>query len=98
MRLATIILAGTAALTMAGSAAWAQQPLTGTITKLDRTNNTVTIQQIQSGTVGANSGGASEDFKLQDGVSLTDWHAGDKVTFFVTQTAGTKTITKLQKQ
>jgi Cu/Ag efflux protein CusF len=98
MRLATIILAGTAALTITGSAALAQQALTGTITKIDRTNGTLAIQQTQSGTVGANSGGATEEFKLQDGLSLNDWHAGDRVNYSAAQTAGIKTITKLQKQ
>ncbi|TMJ21488.1 MAG: copper-binding protein [Alphaproteobacteria bacterium] len=96
MKIAKIILAGTAALTIIGSAALAQQPLTGTITKLNRINGTVAIQQTQSGTVGANSGGA-EEFKVQDGVSLDTLHAGDKVTFSTTETGGVKTITKLQK-
>ena len=96
MKIAKIILAGTAALTIIGSAALAQLPLTGTITKLNRINGTVAIQQTQSGTVGANSGGA-EEFKVQDGVSLDTLHAGDKVTFSTTETGGVKTITKLQK-
>ena len=98
MRIATIILAGTAVLTIVSSAALAQQALSGTVTKIDRTNGTIEIQQAQSGTVGANSGGAAEEFKLQEGLSLNDWHAGDRVTFSATQTAGGKTITKLQKQ
>jgi Cu/Ag efflux protein CusF len=98
MRIAMIILAGTAALTIIGSAALAQQALTGTVTKIDRTNGTIAIQQTQGGTVGANSGSAAEEFKVQDGLSLNDWHAGDRVTYSATQTAGVKTITKLQKQ
>jgi Cu/Ag efflux protein CusF len=98
VKIAKIILAGTAALTIIGSAALAQQALTGTITKVDRINGTVAIRQTQSGTVGANTGGASEDFKAQDGLSLDAVHAGDKVTFTATEAGGTKTITKLQKQ
>ena len=98
MKIAKIILAGTAALTIIGSAALAQQALTGTVTKVDRINGTVAIRQTQSGTVGANTGGASEDFKAQDGLSLDAVHAGDKVTFSATEAGGTKTITKLQKQ
>jgi Cu/Ag efflux protein CusF len=98
MKIATIILAGTTALAIAGSAAFAEQPLAGRITQLNRLNGTVAIQQTQSGTVGANSGGAAEQFKVQDGVSLDKLHAGDRVTFSVTESGGIKTITKLEKQ
>jgi Cu/Ag efflux protein CusF len=98
MKIAKIMLAGTAALTIISSAALAQQALTGTITKIDRINGTVAIQQTQSGTVGANTGSAAEEFKAQGGLSLDTLHAGDKVTFSVTETGGTKAITKLQKQ
>jgi Copper binding periplasmic protein CusF len=52
----------------------------------------------QSGTIGANTGGAAEEFKAQNGLSLDALHAGDKVTFSATETGGIKTITKLQKQ
>jgi Cu/Ag efflux protein CusF len=96
MRTATIIVAGTAALFI-GSAALAQQALTGTITRIDRTSGTIAIQRTQSGTVGANTGGAGEPFKLQSGLSLEDWHAGDEVSASVTEAGGVKTITKLQK-
>jgi Cu/Ag efflux protein CusF len=98
MKIAKIILAGTAALTIIGSAALAQQALTGTITKLNRINGTIAIQPTQSGTIGANSGGAGEEFKVQDGLSLDTVHAGDKVTFSAMEKDGVKTITKLQKQ
>ena len=91
-------MAGTAALTIISSAAVAQQALTGTVTKVDRINRTIAIQQMQSGTIGANTGGASEEFKAQNGLSLDALHAGDKVTFSATETGGIKTITKLQKQ
>ena len=97
MKIAKVILAaGTAALTIIGSATLAQEALTGTLTKVDRINRTVAIQQMQSGTTGANTG-AAEEFKAQDGLSLETLHAGDKVTFSVTETGGIKTITKLQK-
>jgi Cu/Ag efflux protein CusF len=98
MKIAKIILAGSAALTIISSAALAQQALTGTVTKIDRINRTIAIQQTQSGTIGANTGGASEEFKAQNGLSLDALHAGDKVTFSTTETGGIKTITKLQKQ
>ncbi len=96
MKIAKVILAGTAALTIISSATLAQEALTGTLTKVDRINRTVAIQQMQSGTTGANTG-AAEEFKAQDGLSLETLHAGDKVTFSVTETGGIKTITKLQK-
>ena len=98
MKIAKIVLAGSAALTIVGTAALAQQPLTGRITKLDRINGTVAIQQTQNGTVGANTGAApAEEFKVRNGLSLDPWHAGDRVTFSTTETNGVKTITKLEK-
>ena len=99
MKIAKVILAaGTAALTIIGSATLAQEALTGTLTKVDRINGIVAIQQTQSGTSGANTGGASEDFKAQTGLALDTVHAGDRVTFSATETGGVKTITKVQKQ
>jgi Cu/Ag efflux protein CusF len=98
MKIAGVILAGTAALAIISSAALGQQALTGMVTKVDRINRIVAIQQTQSGTIGANTGGAAEDFKTQDGLSLDTLHAGDKITFSATETGGIKTITKLQKQ
>jgi Cu/Ag efflux protein CusF len=98
MKIAKIILAGTAALIIISSAAFAQQGLTGTVTQVNRINRTVAIKQTQSGTVGANTGGAAEEFKTQNGLSLDALHAGDKVTFSATETGGIKTITKLQNQ
>jgi Cu/Ag efflux protein CusF len=98
MKIAKIILVGTAALTIINSAAFAQQGLTGTVTQVNRINRTVTIKQTQSGTVGANTDGAAEEFKTQNGLSLDGLHAGDEVTFSATETGGIKTITKLQNQ
>jgi Cu/Ag efflux protein CusF len=98
MRIANIILAGTAALTIMCSVASAEQVLNGTVTKIDRISGTVAIKQTQSGTVGANTGDAAEEFKVQAGLSLDDVHAGDRVTYSATETGAIKTITKLQKQ
>jgi Cu/Ag efflux protein CusF len=99
MKTAKTILAGGAILAVIGSAALAQQAITakGTITKIDRTTGTIAIQRTQEGTVGANSGGTAEEFKLQGG-SLDTWHAGDRVSFTATEAGGTKTITKIEKQ
>ena len=96
MRLAKKILAGSM-LAVISSVALAQQPLTGTVTTIDRINGTIEIQQSQGGTVGTNNSGATEQYKVQTGM-LEKFHAGDRVTFSVSETGGTKTITKLDKQ
>src|ERR1700728_2181560 len=99
MKIAKILSAGIAALILQSSAALAQQTLTGTITGINRINETIAIQQTQSGTVGANTGGAAEVFKVQKGQSLEDLHAGNRVSFSATAGSdGIRTITKLQKQ
>jgi Cu/Ag efflux protein CusF len=99
MTIVKTTLAGCAILAVLGSAALAQQAITakGMITKIDRTTGTIAIQRTQEGTVGANTGGAAEEFKLQGG-SLDAWHAGDRVSFTATEAGGTKTITKIEKQ
>ncbi len=96
MKIVKILSTGIAALTITGSAALAQQAMTGTITGINRLNDTIAIKQTQSGTVGANVG--AEEFKVQKGQSLEDLHAGDRVTFSTTETGGSRTITKLQRQ
>jgi Cu/Ag efflux protein CusF len=98
LKIAKVILAGATALSLVSSAVFAQQSQTGIVTKVDRINGIVAIQQTQSGTSGANTGGASQDFKAQAGLALDTVHAGDKVTFSATETGGVKTITKVQKQ
>jgi hypothetical protein len=101
MKMTGIILAGCAAFIVLGSAASAQTPMTGTVTRIDRLDGTIAIQlqrtQAQSGTVGANTGGLSEQFKLQGG-SLETLHAGDNITYTATEAGGVKTITKIDKQ
>jgi Cu/Ag efflux protein CusF len=97
MKIAKIILASAAAIVIISSGALAQQALTGSITKVDETKGTITIQQTQSGTVGANTGGAA-DFKVQDGLLFNALQTGDKVVFTATEIGGVKTITKLEKQ
>jgi Cu/Ag efflux protein CusF len=97
MKLAKTVLAAFM-LTAMSSVTWAQQTLTGTVTTIDRINGTIAIQPTQSGTVGANTGGATERFKVPDDGMLNTVHAGDKVTLSVSETGGTRTITKLEKQ
>ena len=98
MRIAKIMLASAAAVSILTSAALAQQTSAGTVTKIDRLSGTIAIQQTQSGTVGANSGGATEEFKVQDRPLLDSFHAGDKVNYSATESGGIKTITTLKKQ
>jgi Cu/Ag efflux protein CusF len=93
-----IVLASATAITIISSGALAQQALTGSITKIDEPNGKITIQQAQSDTVGANAGGATDDFKVQDGLAFNAFQAGDKVVFTATEIGGVKTITKLQRQ
>ncbi len=97
MRPVKIILASATVASLM-SAALAEEAMTGTVTQINRLNGTVAIQETQSGTVGASSGGAIQQFKVQDGQSLEAFHAGDRVTFSVVENNGAKTITKLQRQ
>jgi Cu/Ag efflux protein CusF len=96
MRIARMIMAA-AALSIAGTAALAQQTRTGMVTRIDRISNTISIRDMPDGTTGTNAGAATEEFKVQDGARLNALHAGDWFTFAVSDAAGTKTITKLDK-
>ena len=112
MKTTSILLAGLAAITL-GSAALAQQPMTGTVTRIDRLDGTIAIQlqktPTQSGTVGANTGGAKTDGAKTDGPAeelktkvqgnlLNTLHAGDRVKFSLTEAGGTKTISNVERQ
>lgn len=103
MRLVKFILASAIATNFLMSAAVAQQAttgqaMTGTVTQINRLNGTVAIQETQGGTVGASGGGAIQELKVQDGQSLENIHAGDRVTYSVVENNGAKTISKLQRQ
>lgn len=98
MKIAKIVLVGATAFAVLGPVAFAQQARTGTITQLNRLNNTVAIRQTQNGTVGANTSGAAEAFKVGSGVSLEALHAGDSVSFSASGADGAKTITKIDRR
>ncbi|QOZ48626.1 hypothetical protein XH89_10375 [Bradyrhizobium sp. CCBAU 53340] len=94
------ILAGAAAVTMLASSAFADD-MTGMVTSINRLNNTISIQQIQKGTVGSGTGGATgalQQYKAKDAAMLDTVHAGDRVTYSAADSDGASTLTKLQKQ
>ena len=107
MKTARIMLAGLAALTL-GSVASAQQPMGGTVTRIDRIDGTIAIQlqkaPPQSGTVGANTGGTKTDEPAEElktkvqGNLLNVLHAGDRVKFSLTEAGGTKSISNVERQ
>jgi len=97
MNLTKMMLAG-AMLAAVPSVTLAQQSLTGTVTTINRINGTIAVRQTQSGTVGANGGGATEQqFKAAGGL-LETVHAGDSITFSASEIGGQKTITKIDRQ
>lgn len=93
------VFAGAAVIGMLATSAFADD-MTGMITRIDRLNNTISIQQMQKGTVGGSAGGAGalQQFKAKDAAMLDAVHAGDRVTYSATDTNGSGTLTKLQKQ
>jgi hypothetical protein len=97
MKLAKMMLAGVMLATVP-SIVLAQQSLTGTISGINRLSGTIAIRQTQNGTVGANSGGATEQQFAASAGLLDSVHAGDRVTFTVSDAAGKKTITKIERE
>lgn len=85
------------ALTM--SVASAQEARRGTIVGVDEASGSITIQQPQAETVGANSSARSPDkFSVQDGLLFNALRIGDKVAFSSQEISGVNTITQLQKE
>ena len=93
------IFAGAAIIGMMSTSAFADD-MTGMVTRIDRLNTTISIQQEQKGTVGGSAGGAGalQEYKAKDGAMLESVHAGDRVSYSATDTNGSGTLTKLQKQ
>jgi hypothetical protein len=97
MKLAKLILAG-AMLATVPSIVLAQQSQTGTVSIINRLDGTIAIKETPNGTVGASSGGATEQ-QFAASVDLLDSvHAGDRVTFTVSESGGKKTITKIERE
>ncbi|MCK1393771.1 copper-binding protein [Bradyrhizobium sp. 1] len=99
MGTARFIYTGAAALSILATSAFADD-MTGMVTRIDRLNSTISIQQTQKGTVGGGAGGAGalQQYKAKDAAMLDAVHAGDRVTYSATSADGTGTLTKLQKQ
>jgi len=98
MRAAAILFAGVTAAAISLSAQAADQSATGVVTFINRLNSTIALQRIQTGTVGANTGGTAEQFKVKDAAMMENVHVGDRVTFSTADSGGSKTITKLDRQ
>ena len=92
MKITSILLAGTLVLGVS-VAARADDSQTGMVTQLNRLTNTVSIKRVQAGTVGANASGAAENFKVKDGLSTDNLHAGDKISFQSADKNGVQTLT-----
>ena len=97
MGLVRIVSIGAAAFLAVSSAAFADQAHTGTITQVNRLNNTIAIRPTQEGTVGANANGPSEQFKVGSGISMDTWHAGDRVSYSASGDENAKTITRIDR-
>ena len=96
MKLAKLILAG-AMLAVIPSIALAQQSQTGAVSMINRLDGTIVIKQMPGSTVGASGGGAEQQFNAS-AAQLDSVHAGDRVTFTVSENGGKKTITKIERQ
>jgi Cu/Ag efflux protein CusF len=97
MKFTRLILAGAATLLITASSALAQAQ-NGQVTVVNRLNNTITVRPIQDGTVGANTEGEAQQYKVKDGLSLEDLHAGNHITYSATEQGGTRTITSFKKR
>ena len=108
MRLVKMILSGSM-LTVISSVALAQasQPTEktppppgthqGLVTVVNRLNNTIAIEPMQSGSGEASGGHSSDQFMIDHKLSETV-HAGDKVKFSVSDSGDSKTITKIEAE
>ncbi len=97
MKIIRLAIGCITALTIAATAASAQQALRGSVAKVDEANGKITIQLTSDGTVGS-SAGNTDDFRVQDGLVFNALQPGDKVAFTAETINGAKTIIKLQKE
>ena len=97
MRL-TPFVASAAMFVALGTAASADdKSFSGTVTILDRTTSEVVIKQAPAGeTIGANTPGAVEKFRLRS--VPESLHAGERVTVTYTESNGVKTISNVTEK
>jgi Cu/Ag efflux protein CusF len=95
MTSAKAIFAGLSAIIIISSGALAQVAQTGRITKLD-SKGTIGLEHPKNGVAGAPV--IVDEFKVQDGLPVSNLKAGDKVAFTAAQVGGVWTVTKIQKQ
>ena len=102
MKTASILITVAVVALEAAAFAQQQQGSAGTITGINRLTGMIAITPTENGTVGSNAPAAapapSQEFKVKDGTLLDAVHAGDRVTYSVTDAGGVKTITKLDRQ
>jgi Cu/Ag efflux protein CusF len=79
------------------SNAFAQDQQRGTVTDVDESSGSITIQLRSNGTVGSSTGTNSAKFAVQDGLVFNALTQGDEVTFSSQQINGVNTITRIQK-
>ncbi len=79
------------------SSSFAQSEQHGTVTNVDESSGSITIQQRPTGTVGS-TGSNSAKFAVQDGLVFNALAQGDEVTFSSQEIGGVNTITKIQKR
>jgi Cu/Ag efflux protein CusF len=79
------------------SIAFAQDQQRGTVTNVDESSGSITIQLRFNATVGSSTGTSSAKFAVQDGLVFNALTQGDEVTFSSQQINGVNTITRIQK-
>jgi Cu/Ag efflux protein CusF len=79
------------------SISFAQDQQRGTVTNVDESSGSITIQLRSDATVGSSTGTNSAKFAVQDGLVFNALTQGDEVTFSSQQINGVNTITRIQK-
>jgi Cu/Ag efflux protein CusF len=79
------------------SNASAQEMRRGTVTNVDESSGSITIQQTSTGTVGSGAAPTASKYAVQDALLFNALRQGDEVTFTSQEINGLNTITKIQK-
>jgi Cu/Ag efflux protein CusF len=98
MTISKLVLAAAAA-GLIGSAALADESLTGRILKIDQPNGKIVIEHKATGTVGAAGGNTLVDeYSLQNDAVLRSLQVGEAVNFTTAQIDGKLAVTGIHKQ